>query len=132
VRLGDNIQVVDRATGEDITAVTLSQVVLDNERKKHGGIPESVLQQLRGPGDAIRGAVGQAISAGEDFIQRVEERVVRTPEMALEEALERTLKRLKIPTQRDFSRIDRQLRDLQGKVDALSRRTSRTNRRSKA
>jgi len=123
VRQGDNIQVMDRSTGEDLTAVTLSQVVLENERKKHGAIPESVLQQLvRGPGEALRGAVGQARAAGEDFIQRVEERVVRAPEMAIEEALERTLKRLKIPSQREFGRFERQLRELQMRVDELTRR----------
>jgi len=125
VRDGENIQVVDRTTGEDLTAITLSQVVLENERRRNGAVSEKVLQQLvRGPGEALRGAVRQAQTAGEEFIRGVEERVVRPPEMAFEEALERTLRRLKIPSQRDFSRFDRQLRELNERVEALSRHLS--------
>ena len=122
VRGGENIQVVDRTTGHDLTAITLSQVVLENERRKNGAVPEKVLQQLvRAPGEALRGAVRQSLSAGEDFIRGVEEKVVRPQEIALEEALERTLRRLKIPSQRDLARFDRQLRDLSERVDALAR-----------
>jgi polyhydroxyalkanoate synthesis repressor PhaR len=126
VRDGENIQVVDRTSGEDLTAITLSQVVLENERRKHGAVPEKVLQQLvRAPGEALLGAVRQSISAGEELIQRVEERVVRPPEMALEEALERTLRRLNIPSQKDFGRFDRQLKDLGKRVDELTRQLRR-------
>jgi len=57
VRTGENIQVVDRSNGEDLTAVTLSQVVLDNERKRHGAVPEQLLQLVRNPGEAVIGAV---------------------------------------------------------------------------
>jgi polyhydroxyalkanoate synthesis repressor PhaR len=122
VRGGESITVVDRTTGEDLTAITLSQVVLDNERRKNGAVSEKVLQQLvRAPGEALRGAVRQSLSAGEEFIRGVEEKVVRPQEMALEEALERTLRRLKIPSQRDLSRFDRQLRELGERVEALSR-----------
>jgi polyhydroxyalkanoate synthesis repressor PhaR len=63
VRTGENIRVVDRSNGEDLTAVTLSQVVLDNERKRHGAVPEQLLQQLvRNPGEAVIGAVRQSRS----------------------------------------------------------------------
>jgi polyhydroxyalkanoate synthesis repressor PhaR len=121
VRGGENIQVVDRTTGEDLTGITLSQVVLDNERRKNGAVSEKVLQQLvRGPGEALRGAVRQSLSAGEEFIRGVEEKVVRPQELALEEALERTLRRLNIPSQRQLTRFDRQLRELSNRVEALS------------
>ena len=131
VREGENIQVVDRTSGEDLTAVTLSQVVLDNERKRHGAVSEKVLQQLvRAPREAVLGAVKQSISAGEDFVRQVEERVVRPQEIALEEALERALRRLKIPSQKDMSRLDRQLKDLSKRVDQLSQRPASPPRRT--
>jgi polyhydroxyalkanoate synthesis regulator protein len=124
VRTGENIQVVDRSNGEDLTAVTLSQVVLDNERKRHGAVPEQLLQQLvRNPGEAVIGAVRQSISAVQDQIQRAEERVVR-PDVAFEEALERalarTLRGLKIPSQKEMQRFDRRLTDLVSRVDRLA------------
>ncbi len=123
VRTGENIQVVDRSNGEDLTAVTLSQVVLDNERKRHGAVPEQLLQQLvRNPGEAVIGAVRQSISAVQDQIQRAEERV--RPDVAVEEALEkalaRTLRGLKIPSQKEMQRFDRRLTDLVKRVDRLA------------
>jgi polyhydroxyalkanoate synthesis repressor PhaR len=118
---GENVQVIDRTTGQDLTAVTLSQVVLDRERRRHGAVPEQLLQQLvRGPSEAVAGAVRQSIAAGQDLLQRAEERVVRAPEAALEETLLRTLRSLKIPTQRDMAGLDRRLRELTARVDRLT------------
>jgi polyhydroxyalkanoate synthesis repressor PhaR len=120
VRDGEDIQVIDRQSGEDLTSVTLSQILLDVERKKPGAIPEHMLQQLvKGPGEALIGAVRQSISAGQELIQRAEEKVVQGPEAALDEALERTLRRLKIPSQRDYERFDRRLRELSQRLERL-------------
>jgi polyhydroxyalkanoate synthesis regulator protein len=118
---GETVQVIDRTSGEDLTSVTLSQVVVERERKRHGAVPEQLLQQLvRGPGEAVSQAVRQSIAVGQDFLQRAEERVVRAPEAALEETLLRTLRSLKIPTQRDLAAFDRRLRDLTRTVEELA------------
>jgi polyhydroxyalkanoate synthesis regulator protein len=135
VRGGENVQVVDRGSGEDLTAVTLSQVVLENERKRHGAVPELLLQQLvRSPGEAVIGAVRQSISAVQDQIQRAEGRV--RPDVGLEEALEkalaRTLRGLKIPTQKDMQRFDRRLTELSQRVDRLSGAAGSPTRRGEA
>ncbi|MFN2462701.1 MAG: polyhydroxyalkanoate synthesis regulator DNA-binding domain-containing protein [Candidatus Dormibacteria bacterium] len=117
---GENIQVIDRTTGEDLTTVTISQVVLERERRRHGAVPEQLLQQLvRAPGEAVA-AVRQSIAVGQDFLQRAEEAVVRAPEAAIEETLLRTLRSLKIPTQREMASIDRRLRELSQRVDRLA------------
>lgn len=102
--------------------MTLSQVVLDNERKRHGAVPEQLLQQLvRNPGEAVIGAVRQTVSAVQDQIQKAEERV--RPDVAVEEALERALSRtlrgLKIPSQKEMQRFDRRLTELADRVDRL-------------
>jgi predicted RecB family endonuclease len=115
--------------------VTLSQVVLDNERKRHGAVPEQLLQQLvRNPGEAVIGAVRQSISAVQDQIQRAEERV--RPDVALEEALEKTLARtlrgLKIPSQKDMQRFDRRLSELAQRVDRLDGAGGSSSRRPAA
>jgi polyhydroxyalkanoate synthesis regulator protein len=125
VRDGENVQVIDRGTGSDLTAVTLSQVVLDSERKRHGAVPEALLQQLvRAPGEAFSVAVRQTVTAGQDLIQRAEERVVREPQAALAEA-RRTLQGLKIPSQRDMDRLERRVRELTDRVENLARAIAR-------
>lgn len=122
---GETVQVIDRTSGEDLTAVTLSQVVLERERKRHGAVPEQLLQQIvRAPGEAVSQALRQSIAVGQDFLQRAEERVVRAPEAAIEAAIEetllRTLRGLKIPTQQDMAGFDRRLRELTRAVEELA------------
>ncbi|HEV3234717.1 MAG TPA: polyhydroxyalkanoate synthesis regulator DNA-binding domain-containing protein [Candidatus Dormibacteraeota bacterium] len=120
IREGENVQVIDRASGEDLTAVTLSQVVLDSERKKHGAIPEALLQQLvRNPSEAFSEAVRQTVSAGQDLIQKAETRVVREPQQALAEA-RKTLQGLKIPQQKDMERLERRVRELTARVEQMA------------
>jgi hypothetical protein len=38
--------VLDHASGEDITVLTLAQVIVEQEKKAHGGLPQSLLQGL--------------------------------------------------------------------------------------
>ncbi len=59
IRAGKEISVVDAASGEDLTAVTLTQIILENERAHRGGLPTGFLHQLIKHGEAWQ-----------DFIQR--------------------------------------------------------------
>jgi polyhydroxyalkanoate synthesis repressor PhaR len=46
IRAGENIQVVDAGSGEDLTSVTLAQVILERERGRRGGLPAAFLHQV--------------------------------------------------------------------------------------
>lgn len=46
IRDGEEVQIVDHATGEDLTAVTLTQIILEQEKKEGGFLPRSVLTGL--------------------------------------------------------------------------------------
>jgi polyhydroxyalkanoate synthesis repressor PhaR len=47
IRSGENISVVDAGTGEDLTSVTLAQVILERERGRGaGGLPSGFLHQV--------------------------------------------------------------------------------------
>ena len=46
IREGDEIQILDHATGEDLTAVTLTQIIFEQEKKEGGFLPRSVLTGL--------------------------------------------------------------------------------------
>jgi polyhydroxyalkanoate synthesis repressor PhaR len=43
IRQDKEINVIDHATGQDITAVTLTQIILDQERNQRGFLPHSFL-----------------------------------------------------------------------------------------
>jgi len=59
IRAGKEISVVDAASGEDLTSVTLTQIILENERAHRHGLPTGFLHQLIKHGEAWQ-----------DFIQR--------------------------------------------------------------
>ena len=46
IREGEEVQILDHATGEDLTAVTLTQIVFEQEKKEGGFVPRSVLTGL--------------------------------------------------------------------------------------
>lgn len=46
VRDGQDIKVVDNQTGEDLTTVTLSQILLEQEKRKEGKLPKSFFMDL--------------------------------------------------------------------------------------
>jgi polyhydroxyalkanoate synthesis repressor PhaR len=46
VRNGNDVQVVDAKTGEDLTRVTLTQVIVEDARNPGAGLPLDVLRQL--------------------------------------------------------------------------------------
>src|SRR2546428_9124286 len=59
IRGGKKISVVEAASGEALTAVTLTQIILENERNHRGGLPIGFLHQLIKHGEAWQ-----------DFLQR--------------------------------------------------------------
>jgi len=46
IRLGQDIQVIDNASGEDLTTVTLTQIIFELEKKQSGFLPRSILASL--------------------------------------------------------------------------------------
>ncbi len=75
IESGDEVRVVDNETGEDITSIALSQILVDNERTK-GGASGSVLTELiqRG-GDALYGALRRGVGDAQDGIEEIQKNV---------------------------------------------------------
>lgn len=46
IRRGDTVQVLDNVTGEDITAQTLTQIVLDEGKRGRGMLPTELLHDV--------------------------------------------------------------------------------------
>jgi polyhydroxyalkanoate synthesis repressor PhaR len=52
IRNGREVSVVDAASGEDLTSVTLTQIILENERSHRANLPAAFLHQLIKHGEA--------------------------------------------------------------------------------
>ena len=76
IREGQDVQVVDAQSGEDLTRLVLTQIILDDARKKKGGLPIEFLRQLvvasdRAVQDVLTGylgAMGEAVRRAQDVV----------------------------------------------------------------
>jgi len=57
-RQGNNVQIIDNVTEEDLTNVTLMQIIMEQEKKKSGFLPLSILVGLIQAGENIWSEIG--------------------------------------------------------------------------
>ncbi|HEX5725811.1 MAG TPA: polyhydroxyalkanoate synthesis regulator DNA-binding domain-containing protein [Longimicrobiaceae bacterium] len=70
IRSGETVEVVDNVTGEDITAQTLTQIVLEEGKRGRSILPTELLHELlRRGGRAIDARVGQIRNAADELVQ---------------------------------------------------------------
>ena len=77
IRDGQDIQVVDHATGEDLTALTLTQVILEQERKRSGFLPQTVLTGLIQAGGERLSTLRRALALPLEMAHHVDEEIER-------------------------------------------------------
>ena len=80
IRGGKEISVVDASTGEDLTSVTLAQIILENERNLRAALPSAFLHQLVKHGEAWQDFVQRSMRSSLEGIvssQREMDRVFR-------------------------------------------------------
>ncbi|MBI4561397.1 MAG: polyhydroxyalkanoate synthesis regulator DNA-binding domain-containing protein, partial [Candidatus Rokubacteria bacterium] len=80
IRAGREISVVDAATGEDLTSVTLAQIILESERNRRAALPTGFLHQLIKHGEAWQEFVQKSLRSSLEGVitsQREADRVFR-------------------------------------------------------
>ncbi len=92
IRAGADIQVVDHETGEDLTTVTLSQIILEQEKRQGTGLPKQVLTSLIRTGgdtfDIFRRSFYSSLGAMRTLEEGIERRIdvlVRRGQMSEDE-----------------------------------------------
>ncbi|HLF89536.1 MAG TPA: polyhydroxyalkanoate synthesis regulator DNA-binding domain-containing protein [Anaerolineales bacterium] len=151
VREGKNVQVVDYESGEDITAVTLAQVMFEREKKSHGVLPHNVLSQLIQAGGETLNTLRRSIPVPFNLAQRVDAEVERRIRALIEqgeldadegenvlakllsqsrietdqepEGLAEFLHEQELPTRDDFEQLLAQIEILAGEIETLKGQT---------
>jgi polyhydroxyalkanoate synthesis repressor PhaR len=80
IRTGREISVVDAGSGEDLTSVTLTQIILENERTRRASLPAAFLHQLIKHGESWQDFVQKSMRASLEGMvssQRDMERIFR-------------------------------------------------------
>lgn len=93
IRQGKEVIVIDHTTDEDLTAVTLTQIIFEQEKKKGGFLPKSVLTELVRASGGPMNTLRRTLTAPFDMLKQVDEEIdkrlnklVEKGEMATEEA----------------------------------------------
>jgi polyhydroxyalkanoate synthesis repressor PhaR len=108
VRDGHEITVVDRDNGHDLTQVTLSQIVLSEEKRGPARIVDAGGEMLHDRGQALLDYVRKTLNVPSDIRNQVERRREDFESMA-DDTIERALRRLRIPTRHDIDLINERL-----------------------
>lgn len=75
IRQGKEVQVIDHATGEDLTALTLTQIILEQEKKQSGLLSNTLLTSLiRAGGDRLS-AVQRGLLSSLNFWHQIDEEI---------------------------------------------------------
>jgi polyhydroxyalkanoate synthesis repressor PhaR len=117
VRDGHEIKVVDRETGQDLTQVTLSQIVLSEEKRGPSRMVDGGVLQERG--QALLDYVRKTLNVPSDLVNQMERRRDDL-EGRLDEAIEQALHRLRIPSHTDIDKINKRLDKLSAQIKAFA------------
>ena len=115
VRDGHEIKVVDRDDGRDLTQVTLSQVVLEEEKRGPARLVDAGGEMLHDRGQALLDYVRKTLNVPGDLRSQVERRREGL-ESVMDDAIEQTLRRLRIPTRKDIDRVNERLDRLAAQI----------------
>ncbi len=138
IEAGQEVRVIDNESGEDITNVALSQILVDSERQGRE-IPKSLLSDLfqRG-GDVLYGALRRGVGEAGDGLDEFRDNIRRivnpkdaerlgdwialaTPDFdhLVQNAVERVFKLLDLPRRSDIEALNRNLERVAEAVDNL-------------
>jgi polyhydroxyalkanoate synthesis repressor PhaR len=77
IRDGEEVHVVDHTSGEDLTAVTLTQIIFEQEKQNAGFLPHSVLTGLiRAGGDRLS-TLRRTLASPLELLHHVDEEIDR-------------------------------------------------------
>jgi len=119
VRDGHEIKVVDRDTGQDLTQVTLSQIVLSAEKRGPARLVDAGADAIHDRGQALLDYVRKTLNVPGDLVNQVERRRGDLEAM-VDEAIERALRRLRIPSRRDIDRVNERLDRISAELKKLN------------
>ena len=149
IQEGEDVQVVDHESGDDLTGITLSQIIFEREKKRSGFLPQSILTSLVRTGGGTLDYLRRSFHSSLGVLRLLEEQIdgridslVAKGELAQEEAdrlrkeiyegasstakdvlpefrVEAALERLNVPSSSDVRGLQSQVEMLMERVDLL-------------
>jgi len=122
VRGGEEIKVIDNKNGNDLTSVTLSQILYEQEKKRERGLPKNFLTELVKSSttlfDYLRKTMStwlQAAHVSEEALEKHMQDLVRKGQLSVDEA-KRLRGEIMERTSEYMSKVDRTIDERVGTV----------------
>jgi polyhydroxyalkanoate synthesis repressor PhaR len=137
---GEDVRVIDNETGEDITNVALSQILVDHERSSSAASRTMLSELISRGGDALYGALRRSVGDASEGIEGLQNNLrkivkdrehdasklgewiaVATPDVdrIVQGAMERVFKLLDLPRRADIDALNENLRRVADAVESL-------------
>lgn len=75
IRAGNEVQVTDHASGDDLTALTLTQIILEQEKKQVGLMSNSFLTGLIRAGNDRINAIQRSLPSPVHFVRQIDDEI---------------------------------------------------------
>ena len=85
IRQGEEIRVIDNASGEDLTALTLTQIIFEQEKKQSGFLPRAVLSGLIQAGGDRLSAIQRTLASSIGFWHQIDEEIKRRVQVLIDQ-----------------------------------------------
>lgn len=131
VKAGEEVKILENESGEDLTAVTFAQIILEEERKKTGLLSLRLMRDLIQHGEAALQGIAGAVERGVEVIRsaapqrsgplgQVAERL-GTIQKQIDDVVRQSIERVTThPTfQQEMRRIERTARALEARIARL-------------
>jgi polyhydroxyalkanoate synthesis repressor PhaR len=134
VKAGEDVKILENDTGEDLTAVTFAQIILEEERRKSGLLSLPVLRDIIQHGEAALQNIAATVDRGMETLRGVPERAGRRVQeltqvserlaqlqRMVDESFRRSVERLTtLPAfQQEMRRVERSLKALEARITRL-------------
>jgi polyhydroxyalkanoate synthesis repressor PhaR len=122
IQANEEVVVIDYESGEDLTNLTLSQIIFEQEKKGSGLLSRSLLTNLIRTGGDTLDQVRRALIAplhSEGAVKGEAEAGEHSPLQRIDEVFQDVLTSLNVPTSRDLRKLQSQLDELNTKIGVL-------------
>src|SRR5882672_2593413 len=86
VKAGEEVKILENDTGEDLTAVTFAQIILEEERRKSGLLSLRVLREIIQHGEAALQGLSATVDRGMEAIRSGTEGIASMPRPTVAES----------------------------------------------
>jgi polyhydroxyalkanoate synthesis repressor PhaR len=85
VREGQEVQVVDNVSGEDLTTMILSQVIITQEKKQTGFLPGPILSDLIRAGGGTLDTIKHSLTSSLDIVLHIDDEIEKRFNLLVEQ-----------------------------------------------